>query len=178
MRGTVTAIALALTACATSTPPPAAPRAAADERCAVWNREVEFAHSVRDHDAGKFTEHVQEGAVFVTGDSFLRGRDAILKEWRPLLAGDRLHIGWYPTTVIVTGDSHVALSRGPFWLVVQNPDGSSKFLTGIFQSVWVKDADGAWRVTIDGGTAPPSEASEPDVQKLKAAAPSACPPGS
>jgi ketosteroid isomerase-like protein len=180
MRSVVALIALtSLPACgAASQAPPAAvaPSPVADERCAVWNREVAFAHSVRDHDAAVFAEHVQAGAVFVSGgDALTRGRDAIVADWTPLIRGEALHLGWYPTSVVVTGDPRVVLSRGPYWIEKLKPDASPRLLTGTFQSVWVKEADGVWRVAIDGGTPPPAPASEADVEKIKAAAPVRCP---
>ncbi len=86
---------------------------AADGSCVVWGREVEFARSVKDHDAHAFAEHVHPGAVFVEGDgSVLRGRDAVVTSWASIIRGDDVHLEWYPTSVIQTGAAHdVALVR-------------------------------------------------------------------
>ena len=80
------------------TPPPqvAAPASAVASagttdpgaRCAVWDRENEFARSVHDHDASVFAEHVLPGAVFVNGSGLFQGREAIVKGWDKIIKGD------------------------------------------------------------------------------------------
>ena len=175
-------MALAALSCAPASPPPSivlppsasAPTTASATPCVVWDREVEFAKSVHDHDARAFGEHVQANAVFV-GDTVVRGREAIVDSWKGLLRGDDLHLEWHPTSVVFTGDHRLALSRGPYWIELVKPGASPRFLAGVFQSVWMLDADGIWRVTVDGGTAPPQPASEDDVEKIKAAIPAHCP---
>jgi ketosteroid isomerase-like protein len=144
--------------------------------CAVWDRELAFARSVQNHDARAFAEIVHPGAVFVEGDTLHRGRDAVVKSWDDLIRGDKMRIDWHPTSVVLTGDPRVALSRGPYWIEVTKPDAKQRFLTGVFQSVWLKDDGGVWRVAIDGGPAPPPvPATEADVEKIKASLPARCP---
>jgi uncharacterized protein (TIGR02246 family) len=144
-------------------------------RCAVWDRENEFARSVADHDAKRFAEHVLPAAVFVDGGDLLRGRDAIVAGWESIIRGEGFVLTWHPTSVEILGDSRVALSRGPYWIESTKPDANPKYLTGNFQSTWVEDADGVWRVAIDGGTPPPKPATEADVKKLAGSIPSTCP---
>jgi uncharacterized protein (TIGR02246 family) len=147
-----------------------------DASCAVWDREVEFARSVKEHDARAFAEHVHPGAVFIEGDgSVLRGRDAVVTSWAPIVRGDDVHLEWYPTSVIQTGAPDVALSRGPYWVEVTKSGAKQRFLTGTFQSVWVRDTDRVWRVLMDGGTPPPAAATEADIVRLKGAIPARCP---
>jgi ketosteroid isomerase-like protein len=144
--------------------------------CAVWDREVAFARSVQNHDARAFAEIVHPGAVFVERDALQQGRDAVVKSWGDLIRGDAMRLDWHPTSVVLTGDPRVALSRGPYWIEVTKPDAKERFLTGAFQSVWLKDDDGVWRVAIDGGPAPPPvPATEADVAKIKASLPTRCP---
>jgi ketosteroid isomerase-like protein len=176
---------LSVEGCASGTIPPAstAPAAVAspagDASCVVWDREVEFARSVKEHDAGAFAEHVHPGAAFVEGDgSVLRGRDAVSTSWAPIVRGDDLHLEWYPTSVIQTGARDIAISRGPYWVEVTKPDAKQRFLAGVFQSIWVRDTDGAWRVLVDGGTPSPRPATEADIARLKSAIPAGCPRGS
>ena len=190
MKGALASLALVtLCACAGASTPPAqvapiaAPAAIAPivpdpgARCAVWDRENEFARSVLEHDTTSFAEHVLPGAVFVSGAGLLRGREAVVKGWEKILKGDGMVFVWHPTEVTLTGDPHVALSRGPYWIEFTKADAKQRFLAGTFQSVWVKDVDGVWRVTIDGGTADPLPVTEADVQKVKDAIPSKCPQG-
>lgn len=143
--------------------------------CAVWNREVEFARSVHDHDAAAFAEHVHPGAVFVDQQGASQGREAIVRDWAGIVRGDTVHLGWHPTSVVLTGDPRVALSRGPYWLEVAKPGEPVRHLTGVFQSVWTQDTDGAWRVLVDGGTPPPKETTPEEIERLKASLPAKCP---
>ena len=163
--------------CGSAVPPPASAPALAPGAvaCAVWDREVEFARSVHDHDTHAFAEHVHAGAVFVESDKVVRGREAIVASWAPILRGEGLRLEWHPTSVELTGDPHVALSRGPFWIEITKPDAKNRFLSGVFQSVWVKDLDGVWRVMIDGGTPAAAATTEEELEKVKAAIPAQCP---
>jgi ketosteroid isomerase-like protein len=131
---------------------------------------------VKDHDARAFAEHVHPGATFVEGDgSVLRGRDAVVGSWASIIRGDDFHLEWYPTSVIQTGAPDVALSRGPYWIEFTKPDAKQRFLAGVFQSIWVRDTDGTWRVLVDGGTPSPAAATEGDIARLKSAIPVRCP---
>lgn len=142
----------------------------------MWDRENEFADAVARHDAATFAEHVLPGAVFAGGGELLRGREAIVKAWGQVIRGEAGVFVWHPTSVDVTGDPHVALSRGPYWIEKKAADGTSTFVTGTFQSTWVKDVDGVWRVAIDGDTPPPHPATRAEIDALVASIPPSCPP--
>lgn len=160
--------------------PPPAPRPAppmSAEECAVWMREKSFADSLAAHDAATFAEHVHAGAVFIGGpDQITRGRDAVVKEWTPLIDGQGAKLRWHPRTVTIGGDPRIALSRGPYWLEDPNPDADPRYRIGQFISTWVKDGDGEWHVLFDGGGGGvPRPATAEEVEKLKASLPEECP---
>jgi uncharacterized protein (TIGR02246 family) len=157
--------------------PPAPPAVAqADAECVVWAREASFAQSVADHDGKAFHEHVHAKAVFVDGDgTYLRGREAIVVAWRTIVEGQKVRLVWHPAAVALTGDGGVAVSRGPYVFEDLRPDAKQRFRTGTFQSTWVRDADGVWRVTVDGGTPPPAPATEEEAKKLLAEMRVQCP---
>jgi ketosteroid isomerase-like protein len=166
---------LLLTGCASATrttSPPSPP--AVDARCAVWARELSFARSVRDHDAAAFADHVLEGAVFV-GATTLHGREAVVKGWDDIVRGTAGRFDWHPAEVVVTGDPHVAMSRGPVWIEVAKPGAPVKRLLGAYQSTWVLDGDGVWRVGVDGGQSP-HEVSEEEMARSRASVADPCPP--
>jgi ketosteroid isomerase-like protein len=153
-----------------SSPPPA-PVARA---CDVWAREVSFAKSVVAHDPKAFAEHVLSGAVFYdTAGGVTRGREAIVGGWTSIIAGEKSAFDWHPTSVYLTSDRHVAVSRGPYWIESKNPDAKVKIYAGTYQSTWVLDTDGVWRVAIDGGI-PPAPITDDELQKLKASIPATC----
>ncbi|MFI5297313.1 MAG: YybH family protein [Polyangiales bacterium] len=124
--------------------------------CEIWARDLSFAKSVADHDAKAFAEHILVGAVSLDEDgSSSQGREAIVAGWRTLLWGDPYVLVWYPTQVLLTSDPHIAVSRSDYYLWPKTPDADGHPLGGTFQSTWVVDADGVWRVAIHSGTTYP-----------------------
>jgi len=130
--------------------PAAYARTAAE--CEVWNRELSFAKAVADHDTAAFAEHLLDDSVFIGGnDQPAAGREAILAEWKGLIAGEGVALQWYPEHVHVAGNGRVALSRGPYWMETTGRDGKPQVLAGRFISTWLRGDDGTWHVAFDGG---------------------------
>ena len=153
-----------------------APVSAAESECAVWAREASFAKSVADHDAKAFAEHVHAKAIFVEGDgSFLRGKETVASSWASIIDGKTLRLAWHPAAVAVGADGNSAISRGPYVFEDLRPEAKQRYRTGTFQSIWVRDTDGAWRVFVDGGTPPPAPATEAEAKKLEAEMRRPCP---
>lgn len=134
---------------------PATPPLSQDE-CTVWQREQSFARAVADHDAAAFAAHVGETAAFgASTREPVRGRDAIVKRWAGLIAGQRVRLSWYPTRVTMApGVADIAWSSGPSLVEVLDPGAKDRYLIGDFRSVWHRDADGVWRVLFDDGVEP------------------------
>ena len=129
----------------------AMPEAAREAECAVWQRELSFARSVADHDAAAFAEHLHPEAAFGVSRTPTRGRDAITREWTPLIQGTTLKLSWYPAVVTLGGDGRTAYSSGP--ALYEDPKtGESRI--GRFGSVWHRGDDGVWRVLFDDGVSP------------------------
>lgn len=144
--------------------------------CEVWNREKSFAASVENHDAKAFAAHLDANAIFINLDgSFNKGREAVTKDWADIIEGKKLILRWHPDFVSVSSDGKSAISRGPFWMENPAPDAKQKFRTGIFQSTWVKNRKGEWRVFIDGGTPGPVVATPEQVAALKQSLSPVCP---
>ena len=154
---------------------PAAASMSADE-CAVWERERSFAQSVERHDAKAFSEHVHPQAAFIGDAEATRGRDAVLREWAPIIEGREIVLRWHPESVVIAGDPDIALSRGPYWIEDRDPKAAQPYRVGQFISTWVRGEDGRWQVLFDGGggsVAKPASAEE--VAALKARLPEHCP---
>ena len=144
--------------------------------CEVWNREKSFAASVENHNAKAFAEHLEANAVFINGDgSFTKGRDEVAKAWGGIIEGKNIILRWHPDFVAVSSDGKSAISRGPFWIENPNPNAKQKFMTGSFQSTWVKNKKGQWHVFTDGGTPGPVPATADEVATLKQALSPSCP---
>jgi ketosteroid isomerase-like protein len=147
------------------------------DECSVWIRERSFADSVERHDAKGFAEHIHSGAVFGAASvSPVRGRDAIVQAWKPILEGKSVSLKWRPQYISVGADPNVAISRGPFVLSSKNANGAPTYKIGDFVSVWVrKDSQSPWVVLFDGGGAPPTAATEEEAAHHLQGAPEQCP---
>lgn len=155
---------------------PPQPKLSASE-CEVWARELGFARSVAEHDNAAFSGFVAEGAVFgAKRPNPRRGRDAVVEAWAGIVAGKELKLSWYPKMVAIGGEADIAYSSGPALYEDLTPGAKQRFLIGGFQSIWHRDADGAWRVLFDDGI-DPKPASDADVAAFEAGRREACPQG-
>jgi len=141
-RAAVGALALSLVAPAHA----AAPLGAAElEALAaqVKAQEIAFAQTMADRRLDRFAEFVAEDAVF-RGAALRVGRTTIVEKWRPLFEAPKAPFSWTPDQVTVAADGRTALSTGP----VLDADGQPR---SRFMTIWRLDADGRWRVIVDGG---------------------------
>ena len=120
-----------------------------DVRC----REIGFSVAAENMDAETFAAFIDDDARFV-GVSALRGPAAITEAWGPFLSEGGPLIKWRPQFVEVLEDGKLALTRGPYRLVVTGEDGTQTEHWGTFNSVWRLKADGSWRVVFDAGSNP------------------------
>jgi ketosteroid isomerase-like protein len=77
----------------------------------------------------------------------LRGREAVAAGWRVFYEGEQAPFSWAPEQVVVIASGALALSSGP----VFDPSGER---VGTFNSVWRREADGAWMIVLDNGCPP------------------------
>lgn len=91
-------------------------------------------------------------------------------------AGKQLRLSWYPGMVAIGGEPGIAYSSGPALYEDLAPDSRQRFRIGEFQSIWHRDADGAWRVLFDDGIEP-RPASDAEVAAFRAGRREDCPRG-
>ncbi len=159
--------------CALAAPPPPVVAMTAAE-CEVWTRERSFARSVEDHDAAAFATHLFRDTVFnAASPQPVRGREAVVADWKPIIEGREFALRWHPQFVTIGADPDVAVSSGPAWTEIFDPSAKHRYTISRFNSVWKRDADGEWRVLFDGGT-PPKPATREEVARLVASLPASC----
>jgi ketosteroid isomerase-like protein len=110
----------------------------------VIERERAFAATMAARDHAAFVTFLAGEAVFFSGDTPLRGREAVAEAWRPYFDGEAAPFSWEPVTVEVLASGALALSSGP----VRNPEGE---VVGVFNSIWRLAEDGQWRIVFDKG---------------------------
>jgi ketosteroid isomerase-like protein len=131
----------------------------ADPQTEVRCQEIAFSQSVESKDIEAFTSFLDSDARFV-GSSVLRGPEEITAAWQVFFSDDGPAIKWRPQFVEVLEEGTLALTRGPYRMTSEDPDGNSVINWGTFNSVWRKNANDVWRVVFDAGNiaaAPPDE---------------------
>lgn len=113
--------------------------------------ELAFARSVADQDFERFLSFIEEDAIFTAG-GILRGREAVGEAWSSAFFGEgAARIRWRPETVVVLAAGDLGLSTGPYEITTTGADGEEVRRRGTFFSLWRRQADGSWKVALDGG---------------------------
>src|SRR6185369_2338533 len=114
-----------------------------DAREEVRNAELSFAKAFVDRDQAKFFSMVLDDASFLSAGGTLSGKQAVVERWSRFFAAPQAPFDWAPDRVAVNAAGTIGISAGP----VFDPDGHH---VGNFNSTWVKQADGTWKVLFDG----------------------------
>jgi len=135
-------------------PPELSPEQRAERTEQVRAAENAFAASVQARDRAAFAAWIADDAAFVSGSDVSHGRDAVVADWAVFFAEGGPTIEWHPEIVELTADGTLGLTRGPWTLRGKNAQGEPVERSGVFNSVWRRQADGSWRVTFDAGCSP------------------------
>ena len=131
-------------------------------RCA----ELAFAYSVEHGDRAAFEGFLADDARFA-GARLLRGPEEILQGWEQLLDSDYPRLTWRPAIVEILADGELALSRGPYLLVVRDAEGSLVESWGYYNSIWRRNAEGRWKIQADMGQPRDSEMPTDERERLE-----------
>jgi ketosteroid isomerase-like protein len=109
-------------------------------------REAEraFAKTMADLNHAGFVGFLAEDTVFLADPQTLRGKAAVAAAWKAFYDTPQAPFSWEPDRVEVLDSGTLGLSSGP----VRDPAGSR---VGTFNSVWRRDATGAWKIVFDQG---------------------------
>jgi len=113
----------------------------------VRRTEIAFAKSMADRDARAFAAFLSNEAIFIGPAGTARGARPIIERWSRFFDGPKAPFSWTPDTVEVLDSGTIALSSGP----VLDPEGKR---IGTFNSVWRREAGGAWKIVLDKGCPP------------------------
>lgn len=110
----------------------------------VADTERAFAQTMADRDHAAFARFLAEDTVFFTGPMPLRGKAAVVADWKRFYDGPAAPFSWRPEKVEVLEAGTLAMSTGP----VLDPTGKP---IASFTSVWRLEAPGVWRIVFDKG---------------------------
>ncbi|MGH8061644.1 MAG: YybH family protein [Pseudoxanthomonas sp.] len=161
----------ALALCSSTASNAGVPASPDSPRCQVWQRELDFAKSVADHDPVAFAGFLAANTAFGVSREPTIGREAVTREWQGIIDGTSLKLEWYPAVVTLGGDGRTAYSSGP--ALYQDPK-TGAYRHGRYGSVWQREADGEWRLIFDDGVRPePADAAA--AQAFREGRKSVCP---
>ncbi len=116
----------------------------ADPRSQVMEIERAFAKTMADRDHAAFESFLSEEAVFLSGTTVRRGKQAVADNWKAYFAESEPPFSWEPETVSVLDSGKLAISTGPVW----NAEGRR---TSTYTSIWRQEEPGVWRIIFDKG---------------------------
>lgn len=108
--------------------------------------EQAFADTMAKRDFTAFASFIDDDAVFWGNEGALRGKDSVLKAWKPYFEADAAPFAWKPETIMALPSGDLAHSTGPVWTA----DGT---VVAHYHSTWRKGEDGQWKIIFDKGQA-------------------------
>jgi ketosteroid isomerase-like protein len=109
--------------------------------------ETAFAKSMADRNLAAFTALLADDTVFFGGKGVMRGKAAVVADWKRFFDGPAAPFSWSPAEVEVLSSGDLGFSSGP----VVDPKGNR---IGTFNSVWQRQSDGSWKIVFDKGCPP------------------------
>ena len=106
--------------------------------------ELAFAKTMADRDHAAFASFIADEAVFLSGGKPLRGKAAVVENWKRFYNEPKAPFSWKPDHVQVLDSGALGYSTGPVF-----DDAGKQFAR--FYSTWRREAGGAWRIVFDDG---------------------------
>jgi len=113
----------------------------------VRKAEIAFNKAFADRDQAAFFRFILDDATFLSPMRTLAGKQAIVERWSRFFSSPTAPFSWGPDRVAVNASGSVGETAGP----VYDADGHH---IGNFNSVWLRQPDGTWKVLFDGPGSP------------------------
>ncbi len=109
-----------------------------------------FARATAENGLEGFASFLVEDVWFLPdGAPFTKGKQAVVKSWLSLLSDLETSLTWEPVKADASGD--LGYTVGQYVLSGKTPEGKAFVERGKYITVWKKQANGEWKVVIDGG---------------------------
>lgn len=124
------------------------------DRTENWKQEVikteaNFeAMAAKEGIGNAFVYYAADSAVLMRSNRLIKGKNAIARTYGQLNS-DSLRLSWKPDFVEVSESGDLAYTYGEYVMSVMDSLGKFKSDTGIFHTVWKRQADGQWRFVWD-----------------------------
>ncbi len=117
----------------------------------IVKTETDFAQMAREEGIEPaFMAFAAEDAVMMRNNQVVRGREEI-RQWFAKRPSDpsKIKLDWKPDFVEVSASGDLGYTYGPYTLTMIDSTGTAQTQTGIFHTVWKRQADGSWRFVWD-----------------------------
>lgn len=125
------------------------------ENVEVWKNEIlqteaDFEKMVREEGIPKaFLFYADENAVLMRNDKLIEGKQEIARMYQNRQKSDSVSLTWKPDFVEVSASGDLAYTYGVYEFSKIDSTGTRNVSTGIFHTVWKKQADGSWKYVWD-----------------------------
>ena len=106
--------------------------------------ESSFAATMGKRDLAAFASFLDAETVFFGRAGALRGKAAVMADWKQFFEGPDAPFSWRPEVVEVLDSGTLGLTSGPVFA----PDGKR---VGTFNSIWRRERGGGWKIIFDKG---------------------------
>ena len=135
--------------CATTLP---AQDQASQGAALLFKLEADFAHAVAEHGHAAFVSYFAEDGVELDDGGGINSRDDIAKQ--PAWPEGTL-LSWTPVKADMAASGDLGYTYGNYIFKAKDKDGKIVVHYGKYMSVWKKQKDGSWKVTVDMGNSSP-----------------------
>jgi ketosteroid isomerase-like protein len=122
----------------------------------LYDLEARFAKDVLERGGAGFAAwFAEDGVALGNGAAPLIGRVAIAKSanWSPKV----YQLTWTPTAAVMGPSGDMGYTWGHFEGRSKDANGNAVTTTGRYMTIWRKQPDGEWKVTLDAGSNEPAE---------------------
>lgn len=149
------ALAIVTLGCSTNPAPSMAPAAAPDTRAsdvqAVKDIEAQWNKDAATKDADKWANYfTDDGSGLYPGAPILNGKAAIKAGLTPFLADPNFSLTFASDRAVASKGGDMVYTQGTYAMTMTNPKTKKKMSDkGKFLTVYMKQADGSWKVVSD-----------------------------
>jgi ketosteroid isomerase-like protein len=125
----------------------------------LFDLEAKFAKATAEGGGKAFAAwFAEDGVSLANGEAPVHGREAIAKQatWSP----KNYQLLWTPTDAVMSPTGDMGYTWGHYEGHSRDPDGNSKVISGRYLTIWRKEPDGSWKVTLDASNDEPAGAAD------------------
>jgi ketosteroid isomerase-like protein len=141
----------------TDAPNPLADTSMKPGKALLFDLEAKFARATAEGGGKAFAAwFAEDGVTMGNGQAPAQGREAIAKSatWSP----QNYQLTWTPTDGVMSPSGDMGYTWGHYEGHSRDADGNSKVTTGRYLTIWRKEPDGSWKVTLDASQEEPAAA--------------------